>query len=99
MIIFFDGKTPIGQARIESVEGKGIIDYSVDKNYRGMNVGVSMLNMLKNLIQKLTRVGTLKAEVKSENVASIKAFEKAGFALVSNDNINGVDCRVFEYKV
>lgn len=68
---------PLGQARIELKNGVWLIDYSIDKSFRGLGLGHKMIaemimqNPQKNFI----------AEVKLENIASQLVFEKLGFEL------------------
>jgi RimJ/RimL family protein N-acetyltransferase len=97
MFVFFKDQIPVGQVRIEAEEFPKI-DFSVDRRYRGNYVGFRMITSIVRLLQKLRFFHCLQAEVKSTNIASIKAFGKAGFTQISDRNINGVDCKVFEYN-
>ena len=66
---------PIGQIRIESYEDYWLIDYSIDKSFRGNGYG-------KKLVQLLIRLNPLKrflAKVRLSNIASQKVFESLNF--------------------
>ncbi|WP_276373587.1 GNAT family N-acetyltransferase [Chryseolinea sp. H1M3-3] len=97
MLIFFDGKVPVGQLRVDSVGKSGLIDFSVDEEYRGRNIGRSMLTSLIKLAKVGRLFNSLNAQVKSDNISSIKSFTTADFTVISNKIVNAVDCKVFEY--
>jgi len=97
MLIFFYGDVPVGQIRADIEGSKALLDLSVDKEYRGKNIGTVMLITTTNLIQKVRTVLTMEGIVKSENTASVKAFEHSGFTLQTSMDINGVKCHKFEY--
>jgi RimJ/RimL family protein N-acetyltransferase len=97
MLVFFDGETPVGQLRIEIVNHSGIIDFSIDRRYRGKNIGHFMLTILIRFVNMTRLLERISAEVKTSNIASLKAFTKANFSVVYEKKINEVDCKVFEY--
>lgn len=75
---------PVGQIRVDKDNKKGLIDYSVDFNYRGQGIGTYILELIKSRITDINLV----AYVKKENLPSIKAFEKAGYKKIEyNDFI------------
>lgn len=67
--------TAIGQVRIELKNNFWLIDYSVDKSFRGLGVGTSMI---KQIIEYHTDY-TFKALVKNFNISSKKVFENLNF--------------------
>ena len=73
---------PIGQVRIECIENEWVIDYSVDKNYRKLGLGILLLKGVLGKYQNKT----FKAFVKTENIASIRVFQNIGFKELFNDN-------------
>ena len=94
MLVFFEGLDPVGQLRVDE---DGAIDLSVDRNHRKRGVATEMLNVLILLKKKIGI--PLTAEVKQTNIASNRAFEKAGFILNGFVNVNGVACNKFIYPV
>ncbi len=74
--IFEKGNIQIGQIRIDNIEDRWVIDYSIDKDHRGKGYGFLMTNAL------LRRYNNLKflAIVRSENIPSKKVFEKLKFS-------------------
>lgn len=85
---------PAGQIRFDEVEeGVFEIGFSIDMKYRGFGLGKHILSqsiqeLKKNIIFPCTIYGL----VKSDNVASTKAFLKAGFLLDNVQNhSSGVD--------
>lgn len=79
--ILCEDETPVGQIRV-SVEQEGaIIDYSVSSDQRHKGYGSEMLRMVQKQMtaEQITCVTKLIGQVKYENYASAKAFEKCGF--------------------
>lgn len=73
---------PIGQIRVDIKEYTGIIDYSIDENFRGRGYGAILLTKLEEKIkQKGIKLDKLIGEVKNENIISQKAFIKLGYVL------------------
>lgn len=74
--------TPIGSARI-TLDGKNYARISVliDPAYRNCGIGQQVIQMLKEKIQRMNR--TPVARVHVGNLASLRIFEAAGFAVVS----------------
>ena len=71
---------PIGQIRLNTEGENAIIDYSIDGDIRGMGFGASMLWLIIEKIQnEIPEIKRLIGQVKHENVASARAFEKCGF--------------------
>ncbi|MEM9680414.1 MAG: UDP-2,4-diacetamido-2,4,6-trideoxy-beta-L-altropyranose hydrolase [Bacteroidota bacterium] len=70
----------IGQIRFdEDDKGYWVIDYSIDKLFRGMGLG--LLTVRKGVQHLLSEIPErkIKAEVKPENSPSIQVFRKMGF--------------------
>lgn len=97
MLIFFYDGTPVGQVRIDKEGNAGIMDYSVDKSYRGKDIATAMINIVKTMFDK-TRSGlSLSAIVKTENVPSVKVLQNCGFTRHRTIDISGVACYVYEF--
>ncbi|QOD62083.1 GNAT family N-acetyltransferase [Polaribacter haliotis] len=75
IFIFLINEAPIGQVRLDLINNVWLIDYSVDKNHRGMGYGTKMLKEIINI----SSYKQFKAEVKKQNIASLKVFKKLGF--------------------
>jgi UDP-2,4-diacetamido-2,4,6-trideoxy-beta-L-altropyranose hydrolase len=76
--------TPVGQVRIEfddeHVAASGIIDYSVDAAWRGRGLGTAILHRaLRQLRQDRAGDWTVVGQVKPQNEASARVFERLGF--------------------
>lgn len=71
--------TPVGQIRLQKIQGEYVVSVSVDGAYRGKGYGTEMIK------QATTKVhGTFCAYVKASNSASVSAFTKAGFVHVKS---------------
>lgn len=84
IFIFMLDNTPIGQVRLDQNEPFWVIDYSVDKNYRGRGFGGLFLNCL---IEE-TNFKPLYGAIKISNVGSLRTFEKAGFKQFGTKIVN-----------
>ncbi len=75
-------RVPVGMIRFDVNQRGTIISYLVDENYRGKGLGTLLLRAgilkFKIEVQKVTSISGL---VQKENIASIKAFTKAGFTI------------------
>ncbi|MBO8159076.1 GNAT family N-acetyltransferase [Thermosyntropha sp.] len=79
IVISFD--QPVGQIRLDIEEDTAIINYSVDKNYRGRGYGTQILINIVQVIKEYNiPVNRIVGKVKLSNIASQKAFKKAGYS-------------------
>lgn len=73
-------KKPVAQIRFAIEEGKALISYSVSSEYRGCGIGTKMIQMAQEkLLKERPEVTTFVAQVKYENPASARIFEKCGY--------------------
>lgn len=77
--IVMDFMRPVGQVRLNIEDGAGRISYSVDEECRGDHLGQKMLSLLEK--EASGKVARLVAEVKPDNLASRRNFEKLGYEL------------------
>jgi RimJ/RimL family protein N-acetyltransferase len=98
-LLFFNNAEPVGQLRIDiKDEHTAEIDYSVSSAWRGKGLGQQFLEITKELLSKLHPQLRLKGVVKAENVASLKAFEYAGFIQQEPIVQQGNKCHLFYSK-
>lgn len=80
MLIFMDGNTAMGQVRFHLDGTEARLNYSLDASYRGRGFAASVISMsLAELAKVNTVVMQVRAEVKPDNQASIRVFEKCRF--------------------
>lgn len=100
LLVFIMQNKEVGQIRVDwERSGIGIIDFSIDSNFRGKGLSSKMLSDFTSLYARTKPKCRLKGVVKQENVASNKAFEKAGFSLVNVENVQSFPCFIYEYKI
>lgn len=75
MFIITKDNKDVGQIRIDIKNQIGIINYSIDFNYRGQGIGSEVLKIINIYTNNINLIG----KVKKENKASVKAFENAGY--------------------
>jgi RimJ/RimL family protein N-acetyltransferase len=90
---------PVGQVRLE-VDERGVaeVGIAVAPRARGQGVGGSLLDAGLAAARADSAFGARRflARVRPDNAASVRLFRAAGFAEVSRDRVNGIDCLVFE---
>jgi len=77
---------PVGQFRIDHIDNAWLIDYSIDRHYRGLGAGKAMMTHFKASIFYSELLYPLKALVKPSNIASQRVFEQLGFQKVDDLN-------------
>jgi len=80
---------PIGQIRIDTFEDYWLIDYSIDKTFRGLGFGKHIVKLMIKLNPKKKFL----AKVKSVNIASQKVFENLHFNKIDNSK------KIITYKI
>tara|TARA_Y100001958_G_scaffold159984_1_gene164886 strand:+ start:5068 stop:6060 length:993 start_codon:yes stop_codon:yes gene_type:complete len=70
---------PIGQIRLDLNEKFWLINFSIDKSFRGLGYGKKIIFIML----KLNRNKKFLAKVKSENIASQKVFKNLHFTLIN----------------
>lgn len=80
--ILYQEEVPVGQIRLNVEDGEALIDYSISAKHRGKGYGSALLELVKKRIatDKISNVTKLVGQVKYENTASARAFEKCGFS-------------------
>ncbi|MBZ9631492.1 GNAT family N-acetyltransferase [Salegentibacter sp. LM13S] len=81
---------PIGQSRLDYINGDWLIDYSISKPYRGKGFGEKIIREIMNY-----KKSPLKAQVRSDNIGSIKIFQKLGFI---SKNISEENSEIIEFR-
>jgi len=91
--------TPIGQIRFDG-EDEVVISYLIDIEMRGKGLASLILEKgVETLLNDCQSIHSIIGYVKNENVASCKAFEKAGFALSSDKEIPYPDSVKYEIVI
>lgn len=77
--IFCVNQIPVGQVRFEVKEGEAMLSYSVDAEFRGMGLGVEIINRAIIKLTAINQASTVRGVIKNDNYASLATFEKIGF--------------------
>jgi len=82
----------IGQIRFDIRESVAEIDYSIDKDFRGMGLGKMLLKSgIEAFCAEIEKPITIQGRVKKENQPSNRAFKYAGFLEADGTFIDGND--------
>ena len=93
IFIFLIDEQPIGQVRFELERNQWLIDYSIDKLYRGKGLGKLML---KEILSYFKTREPIIAFVKIENIVSTKIFISLDFVRKEIVEINKNNFQIFE---
>nr|WP_262902622.1 GNAT family N-acetyltransferase [Pontibacter aydingkolensis] len=78
---------PAAHIRFELLNGKAIISYLIGSDFRGKGLGHMILKKgVAKLLQHQPKLNLIEGLVQKENIASIRAFEKAGFSYGTPDS-------------
>lgn len=78
--ILMNKNVPVGQIRIVPEDGEYMISYSIDTNFRGQGYGLLILQLAEREMIVHNIDGVLAGEVKTDNIASCRAFERLGYS-------------------
>jgi UDP-2,4-diacetamido-2,4,6-trideoxy-beta-L-altropyranose hydrolase len=85
-----DSDVPIGQIRFDKIGlGEADIDITIGSRFRGLGYASRLIELGANQVFAERHLQRLHAFVKPENIASAKAFEKAGFARLEVATVKG----------
>jgi len=88
-----------GQVRFDVVplQSEAVINISLCRSIRGLGLSPFVINRsIEELLKVCRDVRLIKAYVKDGNIASIKAFERAGFRFLEDTMFNECKTRVYE---
>jgi UDP-2,4-diacetamido-2,4,6-trideoxy-beta-L-altropyranose hydrolase len=71
--------TPQAQVRYDCDDNEAVVSISVDQRTRGTGCGTMVLRQSADQLFAATSVTTIHAYIKTGNIASLRAFEKAGY--------------------
>jgi UDP-2,4-diacetamido-2,4,6-trideoxy-beta-L-altropyranose hydrolase len=93
-IVETQNNIPVGQVRIDVVGKLGLLDYSIDRIFRGNGLSKSLVRKGIDLIVSMVDVGVIRAVVKSINVVSQSVLLSVGFKITDKNHDGSV---VMEY--
>jgi UDP-2,4-diacetamido-2,4,6-trideoxy-beta-L-altropyranose hydrolase len=74
-----EGAATVGQVRVDLEHGTGTVSIGIAQAHRGRGVASAVLQAMLVEIERDPRARRLRAVAHSENTASRRAFERAGF--------------------
>jgi len=100
MLVFEDASSgePVGQVRFEGGPEHATVGLSIAASQRGKGLAEEMLSQATAEFQRRNPVRGIRAQIRLENTASRRAFEKAGYNLVGQELVSGVPSVVFEHR-
>ncbi len=82
--------SPLGVVRFEATTpDQAVISVSLDQSRRNAGLGTRLLELGVDEYFRSEPVDVIDALIKVDNIASRRAFEKAGFAFVREETFNG----------
>ncbi|MCK5541068.1 MAG: UDP-2,4-diacetamido-2,4,6-trideoxy-beta-L-altropyranose hydrolase [Desulfobacterales bacterium] len=81
-----ENNTSVGQIRFELNKDTANISYLVQRDYRRLGIGETIIRIgIQKLVDLIEQPITFSSEVRPENIASQKIFEKIGFSAVNKE--------------
>jgi UDP-2,4-diacetamido-2,4,6-trideoxy-beta-L-altropyranose hydrolase len=80
---------PIGQIRFDLKGEDAEVDVSVDRSMRNRGYGSALIRVGVEKISRKSKPGNILARVRTENTASIRSFQKAGFVIDGEEEVDG----------
>lgn len=78
-ICYLDSNS-VGQIRLDYQNGEAVINYSIDRNYRGRGLGEMIIKLIESsIIDNRPDIKLLIGRVKFQNIASQRIFEKNNY--------------------
>lgn len=87
-LIFSFNNVPCGQVRIDK-NSENIIGILINENFRGKSLASDMLVLAVEYFKKKYPDEIVTAYIKFDNLPSLKSFQKAGFNITEEKEING----------
>lgn len=81
----------VGMVRFDNSENSSVISVNVDKKFRDLGYGTELIRSGSKRIFAERKVNSIKAVIKTENIASIKSFEKVGYRFFRKAKAGMVD--------
>lgn len=80
LLVIEAGNIPVGMVRYDRVDYKALVSIVISTAWRNEGVGTKVLSLSKLIAAKELEVTEIEAIIKADNIASIKAFEGAGYS-------------------
>ncbi len=100
LYILSNGVEEIGTIRLDFSKVRKIylISYSIGSQFQGKGYGTEILSLIEDEAREKKRQGvdvlSLIGEVKQDNYASIRCFEKNDYLLQSEDELEKIFCKI-----
>jgi len=82
---------PIGQIRFSVESGKGIVSFSIAREFRGLGLSARCLRLGTQRFFLDSGVSEIMAFVKADNEVSLRVFQKVGFERKEKISLHGVE--------
>ncbi|MGQ9908288.1 MAG: UDP-2,4-diacetamido-2,4,6-trideoxy-beta-L-altropyranose hydrolase [Candidatus Flexifilum sp.] len=98
-IAFTPDDRPVGQVRFDAIDTpEAIISVIVDPQFRGQGIGSALIQRaVEQIFQEAKTVQRVLAWIKPDNLASRRAFERAGFVFVQETRLHGAPAVQYVY--
>jgi len=95
-VIYDEHNNFIGQIRYEISDDKAVVSISITKNFREEKLASKILaDSAAILFRNKEKIERVFAYIRKENIASLRAFEKAGYIFEKSLNINNENYKLY----
>ncbi|NQT33349.1 MAG: GNAT family N-acetyltransferase [Candidatus Omnitrophica bacterium] len=89
----------LGQVRFDVGTNDSIVSVNLNPDFFGQGLGHRIIKEATDVfLESRNDIKTVNAQIMKENIASRKAFEKAGYTFAEERDVNGRGAEVFVYK-
>jgi len=90
------GWVPVAQVRLDT---DGEMSILIDRGYRGRRLATPVILASIEFARDMLPLNTVTAKIRLDNLASIKAFERAGFEAARTLSCKGHACVEYAYRL
>ena len=87
-----------GQVRFDETEKGTYISVNLNPDFLGRGIGAKLISSATKRYLREFKEKMIYAEIKEDNISSIKAFEKSGYKFFKKEEKDNLNIKVFSYK-
>ncbi len=99
IVIGLDGEHKLGMVRYDRRSRVAVVGINLNPLFRGRGLAAPLLAESETAIPRSWRIESLEAKVKVTNLASLKAFESAGYRCSGGTEVAGAQTRVYRKSI
>ena len=99
LVVGVEGENKVGVVRYDNDGAEIEVSINLNPKIRGKSFGQKLLTKSESFIPPNWRMLKLLAEIKEENIASIKTFERSGYTFIENNIRDGHNVCIYNKEI